>query len=309
MGYKLAGFNVLGGIEIDPEMMEIYRANHRPKHSYLMGVEEFNKIPDEELPAPLFSLDILDGSPPCSSFSTAGVREKKWGKRSKFREGQAEQVLDDLFFHFIATANKLKPRVVIAENVKGLVTGKARGYVREIFRSFEGAGYNCQLFVLNACRMGVPQARERTFFVAHRGSKPLELDFSEQWISTATAFEGCSSKGAKTLPPSFLRLWGCVEPGQSLLKAHGKSFFTAKKLWKSRPSQTQTASSSLLHFDEPRFLSPHEAIRLQTFPEDFDFRGSCPIYVCGMSVPPFMMERVATEVKNQWLNASRSEVA
>ena len=162
-----------------------------------MGVEEFNKIPNEELPAPLFSLDILDGSPPCSSFSTAGDREKKWGKRSKFREGQAEQVLDDLFFHFIATANKLKPRVVIAENVKGLVTGKARGYVREIFRSFEGAGYNCQLFVLNACRMGVPQARERTFFVAHKEGKPLALRFNEDLVSASTALKGCSPKGAR----------------------------------------------------------------------------------------------------------------
>jgi DNA (cytosine-5)-methyltransferase 1 len=46
-------------------------------------------------------LDILDGSPPCSSFSMAGNREKDWGKEKKFREGQAEQVLDNLFFDFI----------------------------------------------------------------------------------------------------------------------------------------------------------------------------------------------------------------
>ena len=75
MGYKLAGCRVLGGVEIDPAMMAVYRANHHPEHSYLMGVGDFVKIPDADLPAELFDLDILDGSPPCSTFSTSGLRE------------------------------------------------------------------------------------------------------------------------------------------------------------------------------------------------------------------------------------------
>ncbi len=150
MGYKLAGYDVLGGVEIDPEMMKIYRANHNPKHSYLMGVEDFNKIDNIDLPSELFELDILDGSPPCSSFSMAGSREKQWGEKKKFREGQSHQILDDLFFHFIETANKLKPKIVIAENVKGLIQGKAKGYVKQIFKAFDEAGYTTQLFLLNA---------------------------------------------------------------------------------------------------------------------------------------------------------------
>ena len=60
MGYKLAGFNVLGGVELDPEIMSIYRANHYPKHSYLMGVQQFNKIPLDDLPNELKNLDILE---------------------------------------------------------------------------------------------------------------------------------------------------------------------------------------------------------------------------------------------------------
>jgi hypothetical protein len=63
-----------------------------------MGVQEFNKLPLNKIPADLFELDILDGSPPCSSFSMAGSREKAWGEKKKFREGQAHQVLDDSFF-------------------------------------------------------------------------------------------------------------------------------------------------------------------------------------------------------------------
>src|SRR6185503_9599664 len=115
-----------------------------------------------------YNLDILDGSPPCSTFSMAGSREEAWGKEKQFREGQAMQTLDDLFFDFIALANKLKPKVIIAENVKGLIQGNAKGYVKEIYQKFEDTGYNVQLFLLNAATMGVPQRRERVFFIGLR---------------------------------------------------------------------------------------------------------------------------------------------
>ena len=99
MGYKLAGFDVLGCNEIDPKMIEAYKTNHKPKYAFLEPIQEF-KLRDD-LPEELYNLDILDGSPPCSSFSMAGNREEDWGKEKKFREGQAEQVLDTLFFDFI----------------------------------------------------------------------------------------------------------------------------------------------------------------------------------------------------------------
>ncbi len=139
MGYKLAGFDVLGCNEIDPKMMQAYRANHNPKYSYLEPIHIFrlrNNLPDE-----LYQLDILDGSPPCSSFSMAGNREKDWGKEKKFREGQAKQVLDNLFFDFIDLAKRLQPKVVVAENVKGLLLANAQKYVAEILKQFSEAGY------------------------------------------------------------------------------------------------------------------------------------------------------------------------
>lgn len=185
MGYKLAGYDVIGNVEIDPRVMEVYRKNNHPKHPYLMDVRDFLKIPDEDLPQELFNLDILDGSPPCSVFSTAGQREKGWNKEKVFREGQAKQKLDDLFFWFIQIAQKLKPRVVIAENVYGLIKGNAKGYVNEIFKAFNAAGYKTQLFLLNAAFMGVPSKRERCFFVARRQDlnfQNLKLHFDEKPI-------------------------------------------------------------------------------------------------------------------------------
>ena len=94
----------------------------------------------------------------------AGKREKKWGDEHHFREGQVKQRLDDLFFHFIDTAKNLQPKVLIAENVKGLISGAAKGYVKEIFAAMKAAGYLPQLFLLNASCMGVPQRRQRVFF-------------------------------------------------------------------------------------------------------------------------------------------------
>src|SRR5574344_1568223 len=175
MGYKLAGYDVIGCLEIDKAMNDIYLANHHPKLNYIMDIRDFNEIPNNELPKELFDLDILDGSPPCTTFSMAGLREESWGKKKKFREGQAEQTLDDLSFVFIETVNKLKPKVVIMENVEGLIKGEAWGYVQEIYRQFKEIGYSVNHWLLKGEEMGVPQTRHRVFFVATK----IDIDFKK----------------------------------------------------------------------------------------------------------------------------------
>ena len=177
MGYKLAGCDVIGCCEIDPAMNEVYKKNHKPKHNYLMDIREFNKIPSEELPPELFDLDILDGSPPCTTFSMAGEREASWGKKKKFREGQAEQTLDDLSFVFIDTVEKLKPRCMIMENVEGLIRGEAWKYVQRIYKQLNDIGYDVKHWLLKGENMGVPQTRHRVFFVAIRRDINFDFDF------------------------------------------------------------------------------------------------------------------------------------
>ena len=86
MGYKIAGYTVLGNCEIDPEMMKLYRRNHHPKYPYLMDIREFNQL--QVYPEELRHLDILDGSPPCSVFSTAGDREKAWERKRHSGKGR-----------------------------------------------------------------------------------------------------------------------------------------------------------------------------------------------------------------------------
>ena len=161
MGYKRAGCSIVAANDIDPEMAWHYQQNLRPPLYYLCPIRD---LLTATLPPELFALDILDGSPPCSTFSMAGSREKAWGKDKHFREGLAKQVLSDLFFDYLDLVGRLKPKVAIAENVKGMIIGNAKGYTKLIMALFKELGYRPQLFLINAADCGVPQRRERVFF-------------------------------------------------------------------------------------------------------------------------------------------------
>lgn len=305
MGYKLAGFDVLGGVEIDRHMMAVYKANHDPQHAFEMSIADFNQIDASELSPDLTDLDVLDGSPPCSSFSMAGARQRKWGEEHAFREGQATQVLDDLFGHFIETARILRPKVVVAENVRGMILGKARGYVAEIFRLMQSAGYRVQLFLLNAASMGVPQRRERVFFIARRLDlewPDLQLQFDEEPIALQSAIDGAPESPVNWLTEETKRLWRRCRRDQDLSTVHPTGArFNIYKGHPDRVCRTLCAKETVMHWSEPRWLTGREFARVATFPDDFNYGGSSPVYLTGMSVPPFMMQRVALELRRQWL--------
>ena len=303
MGYKLAGFKHLGGVEIDPKIADVYKANHKPKYLYVEDIRKFNKRTD--LPDELYNLDLLDGSPPCSSFSMAGNREKDWGKKKVFKEGQALQTLDDLFFDYIALAKKLQPKVVLAENVKGLIQGNAKNYVHKIKAGFEDAGYKVQLFLLNAASMGVPQKRERVFFICQRNDlnlPKLEMKFNERAIPFSVVKE---TNNNKEYEPSELskQYWSKSEQGYSLSKVHPTgSWYNHCRLSDNDPSPTLMGDGKykLLHSTECRRLTPTEWALCGTYPLDYNFKNVIPEYLIGMSVPPIMTAQIANQIYLQW---------
>ena len=305
MGYKLNGCEVIGNVEIDPKIMNIYRANHNPKYPFLMGVQEFKNIPNEKLPEELFDLDILDGSPPCSTFSIAGSREKAWGKNKKFREGQAEQVLSDLFFDFLDVVEKLQPKIVIAENVKGLILGNAKGYVKAIADRFKEIGYDVQLFLFNAATMGVPQLRERTFFIARRKDlnfPKLNIKFNEKPILFGEVERTLKERFGRKISDAIFDYWKKCPAGSPLSKVHPKgSLFNYYKCSKNKVLVTITASDGgpLIHYEQPYRLSDEALIKCSSFPLDYNFGNESVKYIVGMSVPPLMMKKVAEEVIKQ----------
>lgn len=302
MGYKRAGFKVLGNVEIDPRVNEVYKTNNRPKYNYLMDLRDFNKL--EDLPDELYHLDILDGSPPCSTFSTAGLREKVWGKEKAFREGQKKQVLDDLFFVFLDTVEKLKPKIVVAENVTGIIKGNAKGYVNLILKRFKELGYEVQLFKLNAALMDVPQARERVFFIANNQHYPaLKLNFHGKPIlfGEVRSEHGIPYNGAYV---KDLKYYKKGDRSISDIKnriAGRNSGFNHTICADDEVHGTIPSSGFAFRAVDKMQLSISDCKNVSTFPQDYNFLDQKPKYICGMSVPPNMMANIATEIYKQWL--------
>lgn len=319
MGYKLAGFDVLGCNEIDPKMIEAYKANHNPKYSYLEPIQTFKLRTD--LPNELYNLDILDGSPPCSSFSMAGNREKDWGKEKVFREGQAEQVLDTLFFDFIDLAKELQPKVVVAENVKGLILGAAKEYVIKIYKAFDEAGYYCQHFLLDASKMGVPQRRERVFFIALRKDlanpflyqqdmftivPKLELNFNEKEIKFSEFEDNLGKeidKNKITYKRWMQRIITDKSFGDITKRINGKgSDFNTYIIHSNDVFPTVIRKGSEVKYNLPIKISKNEYCQIGSYPLDYNFLGNNPAYLIGMSVPPIMTAQIATQIYNQWVS-------
>jgi DNA (cytosine-5)-methyltransferase 1 len=317
MGYKRAGCEVIAANDIDPEMAWHYRTNHNPRHYLLCPIRD---LLTATLPPELFDLDILDGSPPCSTFSVAGDREAAWGVEKHFREGQSKQVLSDLFFDFIEVAERLKPRVIVAENVKGMLLGRAKGYTRKVMQRLREIGYRPQLFLVNAADCGVPQTRERVFFCAVRedlNAPPLRLAPTHRWVSVIEATSDLQSLTPEEVAETdlsrsqFNRVWWpLTKPGDNYSTALKRAKLPEKywnhyRLDGSKPSRTVVSVDILKHWSSFRSLTLREIKRLGSFPDDYAVKSSrVGKYLIGMSVPPKMTEVVARAVCEQWLGKS-----
>lgn len=314
MGYKRAGCSIVAANDIDPEMAWHYKKNLNPPNYFLCPIRD---LLTADLPPELFNLDILDGSPPCSTFSMAGSREKAWGKDKHFREGQAKQVLSDLFFDYLDLVERLKPKVAIAENVKGMILGNAKGYTKMVMARFKEIGYRPQLFLLNGADCGVPQRRERVFFCAVRDdieAPPLKLAPKHRWISageaTADVQELTAAEKKDTNPSNtLLKWWDKTKPDERLEQAVIRSgakaaLFNWSKLSSKTPAKSlvSTCVDMISHWSECRSLTFREWKRLGSFPDDYEAKtDKIGKYMIGMSVPPKMTEVVARAVIDQWL--------
>jgi DNA (cytosine-5)-methyltransferase 1 len=174
LGFRMAGFRTVWASEFVPAAAEVYRANFP---GVPLNVQDIRKVTPEQVlreaglePG---EADVMEGSPPCASFSTAGRREKSWGEVKKYSD--TKQRTDDLFFEFARVLEGVQPRVFVAENVSGLVKGKAKGYFKEILARLKDCGYAVKVKLLDAQWLGVPQMRQRVIFVGVRedlGAEP-----------------------------------------------------------------------------------------------------------------------------------------
>lgn len=189
LGFRMVGFRILWASEFIPAAQEVYRLNHP---NSILDTRDIRQVQPQEILEAIGlergEIDILEGSPPCASFSIAGKIEKGWGKTRKYSD--TEQRVDDLFFEYARILEGLQPKVFIAENVSGLVKGKAKGYFKLILQRLKDCGYDVRAKVLDAQWLGVPQRRQRLIFIGVRedlGIRPVFPKPLSYWYSVREA--------------------------------------------------------------------------------------------------------------------------
>jgi DNA (cytosine-5)-methyltransferase 1 len=156
LGYSMAGYRELLAVEWDKHAVETFRLNFPGVQEWQgdiadLSVEECLRITGLQ-PG---QLDVLDGSPPCQGFSTAGKRKMDDGRNQLFRE-------------YIRLLRGLQPKVLIMENVSGMVKGKMKLIFVEILKELKASGYHVSARLMNAMYFGVPQSRQRMIFIGVR---------------------------------------------------------------------------------------------------------------------------------------------
>jgi len=163
------------------------------KHYERCDDRDIRTVKTEEIP----DHDLLVGGFPCQAFSVAG-------KRRGF-----EDTRGTLFFEIARIAKQKQPRLLLLENVKGLLSHDSGNTFKTILRSLDELGYDCQWQVLNSKDFGVPQNRERVFIIGHlrgtsrpevfpiRGSNSNHLEEITKGVSDAQRIY--STKQAKSL--------------------------------------------------------------------------------------------------------------
>lgn len=279
-GYRMAGYKVLWANEFVPIAQESYKANH--PDSYL-DKRDIRQIKPTEILNQIGlnqgELDLFDGSPPCQAFSTAGKREKGWGKEKKYEHG-AKQCNEDLFFEYIRILKGLMPKVFIAENVSGLLKGTAKGYFLEILKGLKESGYNVKCKLLDAQWLGVPQMRQRAIFIGVRNDlnkdpvfpKPLKYRYS---VSDAIG--------------DIIEQYSYDTKGQFTKVNHNGQ----------NPCNTITLCNSHHIKINKRKFTIAEVKRICAFPDDYILKGTYAQQWerLGNSVPPVMMYHISKEIE------------
>lgn len=168
-GYRMAGGKVLLVNEFVDIAADTYQSNWANAIVIRDDIRALNPIDVlGEINKKPYELDILDGSPPCCAFSVAGKKEKGWGDAVKSYSDKKQSNIEDLFYEYIRFVDMMKPKVFIAENVKGLIMKTSKGYFNDILRKLKSTGYYVEVRLINSKYLGVPQNRERIFFVGIR---------------------------------------------------------------------------------------------------------------------------------------------
>jgi len=286
-GYRMSGCKVLWANEFIDEAVNTYKSNHS---TTIVDKSDIRTITASKIKESIgdIDVDIFDGSPPCSAFSTSGKRDKKWGKTSSYSDDKS-QIVDDLFFEYSRILKDLKPKVFIAENVSGLVKGTAIGYFKIILDELKKCGYNVKASLLNAAFMGVPQARQRLIFIGVRTDLNLQPVFPKPFTYRYNVNE---------ILPHIRQIRMGGRPNNWSLSDRPSPTITASDGGVSRTGYLSCGGFVRTDKGETRKYTINELKMISSFPSDYVLTGN---FVqqwerIGRSVPPLMMKLICDTV-------------
>ena len=202
LGYKQAGYDVRLAVEWDTGAADVYRRNFPSTNVFEGDIADLTA--EEALRVTALEpgeLDVLDGSPPCQGFSTAGKR--------KFADTR-----NRLFEEYVRMVEVFKPRMLVMENVSGLRKGKMKLIFAEMTRALKDAGYKVSCRELNASWYGVPQDRRRLIWVGVRQDLAAMPGHPEPTVTVpVSAGQALNMSRTHTLiPPAFAACTCCTIP-------------------------------------------------------------------------------------------------
>jgi len=297
LGYKLAGYKELLAVEWDNNAVETFKLNFPDVPVYHGDITKLTGKECMRLAGTkIGELDVLDGSPPCQGFSTAGKRKFDDPRNSLFKE-------------YARILKELQPKVFVMENVTGMIKGVMKQAYLQIIKTLRECGYRANGQVMNAMYYNVPQSRQRIIIIGVRNDLNIEPSHPKPQtkpIPIQKIIGHLENQGGPKLTACSSKYWPLLKYGESASKYHPKGhLFGMIKLNPFKPSPTilKSCGNPVCHWSQPRFLSKKELLLITSFPENFIIIGEIGKVRdrIGNSVPPNLMKAIAEHIKNNIL--------
>jgi DNA (cytosine-5)-methyltransferase 1 len=321
LGFQEEGFDVKLGLDNWQISLDTFKRNH---DFASVLCEDVTLIKDNYYKKLKNNIDVIIAGPPCQGFSMSGKREVGDKRNNLFKE-------------VIRAVKLVDPKIVIIENVVGLLSMKTEDgiFVKDlIIKELDKCGYSADYKVLNAVNYGVPQARKRVIFIGTKNSKivfPREVSKKiivgdalgnvpnvnkEFYLSPETKYQKEMASAENVIfnhvpmkhNPAVLKRISFVPKGgnwqdipKDIYNVGGIHSNNYRRLDPTKPSITMkhATKSMIIHPKFNRVITVREAARLQSFPDNFVFEGTVTEQhqQLANAVPPLLGRAIAKAVK------------
>ena len=308
LGFDKANFENVLAVEYDECFASTYKYNF-PEHNLKVG--DIKNISNEEIKQLVGDnkIDVIIGGPPCQGFSIAG----------KIGRNFIDDERNKLFKEFVRFVDVIKPKMFVMENVAALKTHNKGKTIKEIVTEFKKVGYSVKYDVLNAVNFGVPQQRRRIFVIGTlKENNQFEFpDESKEVITVEEALKGLpklKSGETSSIPnhnamkhsDQMLEKMSYVKDGGNRqdipedIRPKSGDIRKYIRYNSKEPSICITGDMrKVFHYEQNRALTSRELARIQTFPDDFIFKGNAGKVQqqIGNAVPPKLAFQIANSIR------------